>query len=273
MNGVVINVDPVIFHFAGFELRWYSLAIMVAMVVGVLVATKEARRKGISPDDIYSLMMWVLVGGLVGARLFHVVDRFDYYLANPSAIFGFQGLAIWGGVAGGGLGAAAYARFRGISVARLADVAAPGLLVGQIIGRIGCIFNGDAYGGPTTLPWGFIYTNPNSMIPTNLLGKATHPYPVYEMLWNGAVLLIVLTVGRRWKVDGSVFLTYLSLYAVGRFFLTFVREERIIFGGLQQAQLLAAAVFIVAMLVLAHINRPRKAPGRRMGEPEAALDF
>ena len=257
MNGIVININPVIFHLGGFELRWYGLAIITGVITAALIAIREGGRKGIPADRIYTLTIWAVVGGVLGARLFHVIDRWSYYASNPSLILQFQqgGLAIWGAVAGGFIGAAIYSRVGHLSLARVVDVCTPGLLVAQIIGRIGCIINGDAYGGPTSLPWGFIYTNPATLIPDYLRGVPTHPYPVYEMLWNGLVLLIIWRLRHSFKRDGLLFLSYLPFYALGRFFLTFVRQENVVLDGLQQAQIIALVVFAVSLILLVYYVR------------------
>jgi phosphatidylglycerol:prolipoprotein diacylglycerol transferase len=252
MNGIVIDVNPIIIHLGSFELGWYGVAIALAVAAAVIIGARRARKKGISPDEIYYLAPWVLLGGIIGARLFHVVDNFGYYMANPLQIVQIQlgGLAIWGALFGGALAGFIFTRVRHISLSRLLDALVPALLIAQIIGRFGCIVNGDAYGGIAYLPWAFIYTNPSALIPVNLLGVPTHPYPVYEIVWNVISLSVILRLERHLKRDGLVFLSYLSLYSIGRFALTFVRQEKVWFWGLQEAQVISVVVLVVSVALI-----------------------
>ena len=260
MNGIVINIDPVILQLGGFELRWYSLTMILAIVAAVLITAHRGKKKGIATEEIFSLALWVVIGGIVGARLFHVIDHWEHYAVNPLQILQFQqgGLAIWGALAGGGAAVIIYAKVRHIPIGRILDVIVPGLLTAQIIGRFGCIVNGDAYGGITSLPWAFIYVHPGASIPGNLFGVPTHPYPVYEIVWNALALLAILWLGRHFKKDGLLFLSYLSFYSLGRFVLTFVRQENITLWGLQQAQVMAVAILIASVAMFIYLSGKAK---------------
>ncbi len=260
MSGIEINIDPIIFHVGRFTLGWYGLAIIAAISVAILVAVKEGTRKGIAKEHIYAVALWGVVAGIVGARLFHVVDKIGRYWSHPADILAFQegGLAIWGGVVGGVLAGAIYARTKHVPLARLADVAVLALLAGQIVGRLGCIVNGDAYGGPTGLPWGFIYVHPDALVPESLAGVSTHPYPVYEMIWNFASLSLLWMLRTRLKTDGLLFFGYVFLYSLGRFSLTFVRQEDIWFWGLQEAQVVSLLGLIVSLPAARYFIRKRR---------------
>jgi len=252
MNGIVININPVALRLGAFDMRWYAIAILLAVVAAVFISIREAVRKGLKQEHIYSLLPWVMGAGIVGARLFHVIDRWEDYRGNPALIFAFQqgGLAIWGAVIGGFLAAIIYARINRIKTWQLLDVLVPGLLVAQIIGRVGCIINGDAYGAAANLPWSFIYVNSNASIPPYLAGVPTQPYPLYEMLWNGLSLFLLWKLRPRLKSDGMLFATYLGIYSVGRFILTFVRQEKVWFWGLQEAQVFSILIVLSALVVL-----------------------
>lgn len=271
MNGITINIDPEIFRLGSFALRWYSLTFAGGIALAVWLTLREAKRMGLNTDKVTTVALWAVVGGLVGARLFHVVDRWDYYLANPLEIVmvNHGGLAIWGGLITGGLAATLAARKERLPVLKLADAAVIGLIAGQMLGRVGCIINGDAYGGPTGMPWGFVYVNPGAMIPEALKGIPTHPYPVYEVLLDALLLGVLLFLRKREMPAGMLFLAYVAGYSLIRFSLTFVRRESIWFWGLQEAQVVALLVFALALAGVVYLLRARPVATTQRRRPVA----
>lgn len=265
MGPIVIDVDPAILRVGHFALRWYGLFIGVAIAAAFALAWREGARRGISEDRIMGAGMWGVAGGFVGARLLHVVDRWPEYAANPAAILALQngGLAIYGGILGGAVAASIYARRSKLPLAKLADTAAPGLILAQAIGRVGCIINGDAVGGPTDLPWGFVYLNPEAMAPQ--LGVAFHPNPVYEMVGDLLILAFLWWLRPRASQDGVIFLSYLVLYSALKFTVSFTRTEVIFFAGLQEAQVVSLIGGLAAVAALIYLGR------KPQGLPETAL--
>jgi phosphatidylglycerol:prolipoprotein diacylglycerol transferase len=248
VNTITISIDPDIFHIGSYAIGWHGVLMVLGIIVGILLTLRLAMRAGISEEFIYTSAFLVVIFGLIGARLVHVLDNLDFYSDNPGKILAFWegGLAWYGGLLGGILAVVVYARKR-FSIARFLDCGAPGVMLGLAIGRIGCTINGDAAGTPTSLPWGFIYTNPNSFAP---LWIATHPAPVYEILWNMAVFGLLWWLKGRLKPDGSLFLVMLAAYSFGRFFISWVREEPAVLGPLHQAHIISLVIFIGAVALL-----------------------
>ncbi len=263
---VTIDIDPMV-HVGPLMLSWYGLAVAAAMLTGVWLALREAERRGLPTEPVMDLALWVLGGAIVGARLLHVIDRWEYYAQYPVQIVAIQngGLAILGGVLGGALTGGYLAWRRGLPVRRLFDAAAPGLILGQAIGRFGCLVTGDALGRPTDGSWGIVYTNPGAMAPK--LGVAYQPVFFFEQVWDLVVFGILWLLRKRLKVDGQLFALYLGLYAAGKFALTFLRTEVIWLWGLQEAQVFALAGIAIAVVwaLLASGASGKSRPSRAMG--------
>lgn len=242
---MTIDVDPVLVHLGPLAVTWYGLFVALAIVVGTWVALREAQRRGLPLDQIESLSLWVLGGGIVGARALHVIDRWDLYASQPHAVLAIWngGLAILGAVLGGTLVGALVAWRRGLPILRISDAAAPGAILGQAIGRFACLFTGDAVGRATD-GFGITYLNSGAMVPQ--LGVAYEPVFLYEMAWDLGVFAVLWALRKRLRVDGQLFALYLALYAAGKFALTSLRTETVWLAGLQEAQLLALAAFAVA---------------------------
>jgi phosphatidylglycerol:prolipoprotein diacylglycerol transferase len=246
-----ITLDPIIFSIGHLHIRWYGLIVMIAILVGVWLVAHEAARKGFKKDDIYESALWIIIGGLLGARLFHVLDHWQEFVATPTRMFYIWegGLAIWGGVAGGLIVAAILAWRKGWRFPRLLDAAAPGLVLAQALGRVACVITGDAMGKPTNGPFGFAYTSPNALVPK--LGVYYTPMPVYEIVANLAIFALLWNLRKKNWSDGLLFLTYLILYSVERFFLAFTSSYQIMAFGLTQSQIMALISLAVAIPLMA----------------------
>lgn len=248
---ITISIDPIIFSIGNLQMRWYSLIVLLAIGIAFWLVVKEAVRKGYQKDSIYDLAIWVIGGGMIGARLFHVIDHWpDVFSKDPGRIFAIWegGLAIWGGIVGGLIALAIIARGKKWNLARLLDAFAPGVVLGQAIGRIACIITGDSVGKATEGPFGLAYTSPDAMVPQ--LGVFYTPTPIYEILLNSAIFALLWRLRKLNLPDGALFLVYLTLYSTGRFFITFMSGYREFAFGLNQAQVVSLAGLAIAIPLL-----------------------
>ena len=230
-----------------------ALAILVLVLWMLRAAKKDSR---LSYDIVFMAALVGIPSGIVISRLIHVIDLWSYYSQNPGEIIGGSGLTAWGAVLGAALGIWVYSRFSKLQFSHFADVAAPGIILAQAIGRVGCTINGCCYGIVTSLPWGVVYTHPDSYAP---LGVAIHPTQPYELIYNLLVFGVLLILRGRFKPDGSIFLIYLSLYSLWRIGIDFLREGTPFLFGLHQAQIIAIIVLAIAIPLLAYRTRWVKA--------------
>jgi phosphatidylglycerol---prolipoprotein diacylglyceryl transferase len=254
---IYINIDPVIVHIGPLALRWYGLMYVVAILMGLLVIRGYTARKGISQDILYRVLWWCIVAGLIGARLYFVIQQpnfVSYYLANPQHI-----LATWeGGMAF--FGAIFFvlpvlfwrARVERINPLVMFDAGALFAASGQIFGRIGNLINGDIIGYQSTLPWSTVYQNPNSFACLNpaTCNVPVQPAAAYELLSNVVLLALLLFLAYRLRRPGVLILVYLFGYVTTQFLLFFVRANDVVSflglnWGLKQAQWTSLVVFIL----------------------------
>ncbi len=243
---IEIGIDPIAF----LNVRWYGIFIALA-IIWIILWTGWQIRKGakISYDTLFAAALVGIPSGIVLARLLHVIDLWDYYVQNPGQIIGGGGLTAYGAILGAALGIWIYSKFSKLQFGYVADLVAPAVIVAQaVIGRIGCTINGCCYGLPTSLPWGIVYTHPDSLGP---LGVAVHPTQVYELIFGLIVFGILLKLRGRFKPDGSLFLIYLSLYSLWRLATDFLRVGTPFLFGLHQAQVIAIIVLAITIPLLA----------------------
>jgi phosphatidylglycerol---prolipoprotein diacylglyceryl transferase len=267
MPVIQFTIDPIIAQLGPFQLGWHGIFSMLALVAGVWIALWHARQLDIDVDTMVSGLGWVIAGAVVGARLFHVLDHLPYYTQHPLEIIAVWqgGIAVYGGFVGGVLTGVVAAWRLGLPVWRSLDAAAPAMLVGQAVGRIGCLINGDAWGAPTGCPCGVVYWHEHALLPPELLGVPTHPYPLYEIVAVAVLLGVLWIMRRRSDRPGTAFLITTIGYGLIRFGLTFVRQESVIVFGLQEAQIVALVTSIVAVgfLVARAIRRNSAEPALR----------
>jgi len=239
-----IDVSPIAFSLGVFEVRWYGIMVVLGVIAIIGISLLEAKRIGVAEEHIYSLGLYAIIGAIIFSRIIHVIDKWDYYIANPLQIFNFEGLAVYGAVIGVILAIIIYCRVKKLSIWLIADIISPGALVGMAIGRIGCIFNGCCYGLTTSLPWAVEYTCPDSYAP---VGLPLHPTQFYHLIWNLIAFAIIWSLRRRLKPQGSIFLLYLAFYAAGDLVIRTFREGDPYLFGLQQAQLIGIIILVITV--------------------------
>lgn len=281
--------SPIIFQVGAFVLRWYGVLIVGGALLGTWVAAREAKRRGENPDNIWNLFMYALLGGIVGARLYHVISTpagvgqggLSYYFGTgawtsivllgqslpfPRALAVWEGgLGIYGGVIGGILVLWAYTRYYKLSLPVYLDLGALALLVGQIIGRWGNYFNQELYGQPTTLPWGIPIAAAHRLPIYRDLPPETlfHPAFLYESLLNLVAFIILYTIHRRYATRlpaGDIAAGYLISYGTVRFIVEFFRPDAWQLGALPTAQWIGIAAVVAGVVWLVWNHRRRATP-------------
>jgi phosphatidylglycerol:prolipoprotein diacylglycerol transferase len=250
---ITIDVDPIVF----WNVRWYGIMVALAVAVVVLWVMWEVRRGAkLSYETIFTVALIAIPSGVIVSRLLHVIDLWGYYSNYPGQIIGASGLTIYGAILGATLGIWVYSKFSKFNFAYVADLVAPGVILAQAVGRVGCTINGCCYGVPTSLPWGVVYTHPESYAP---LGVAVHPTQLYEIAYLLIIFGVVFGLRGRFKPDGSLFLVYISLYSLWRVGIDFLREGTPFLFGLHQAQVIGIIVLAIVVPILALRTRWLKA--------------
>jgi len=265
--------DGIHFFLFGFEftLYYYGVIIMTGALLGGWLAAREAARRGHDPEMVWDLLIWLVIGGVIGARLWHVftpspslvaqgVDTV-YYLTHPLDLINLRkgGLGIPGAVLGGLVALYFFTRQRKLNFFEWTDIAAPSLALGQAIGRWGNFFNQELYGAPTNLPWK-LFIDPAHRLAGFQEVEYYHPLFLYESLWNFGNLILLLWLSRRFKdvlKTGDVFLVYLVAYPLGRFLLDFLRLDASQVAGVNANQTVMAVVAVGAVIALVFRHREK----------------
>ncbi|TIH36175.1 prolipoprotein diacylglyceryl transferase [Subtercola vilae] len=255
------NIGPLTIHF-------YALCILVGIVIAVWLTQRRLAQHGAEKGTVIDIALWAVPFGIIGGRFYHVVTHpNDYFFPGADlwkTLFVWEGgLAIFGGILFGGIGAFIACHRKGIRFWAFADALAPGLLLAQAFGRFGNYFNHELYGGPTTLPWGLQIESTNAAFPPGLpAGTLFHPLFLYEMIWNIAGAFLIIYIERRLRLhSGETLALYFIWYGSGRAFFEWLRLDptEFTFLGLK-ANVIAALLLAIAGVILLAIQLRRKLP-------------
>lgn len=261
LSRIFIQVGPL-------SIYWYGVIIALGAALGLYIATKEADRRGLQKDLIVDLIVFAIPVAILCARIYYVIFEWERYAGGPLwKIFAIWegGIAIHGALIGSVLTAIIYTRIKKVSFWQIADIVAPGLILGQAIGRWGNFMNQEAHGGPIAES---TYNSFHQYLPDFIMnnmcidGVMYHPTFLYESFWNILVLVLLLVLRRYNPLRGEVFLSYIVAYSVGRYFIEGLRTDSLYaFGEVRMAQLISI-LLIVGVVVLAIYRRKSGAVDR-----------
>jgi phosphatidylglycerol:prolipoprotein diacylglycerol transferase len=260
----MVFTPPVGFDIGPFTIHYYGIVLMLGALAGGILAAYEYKRRGGEPDIVWDLLIWLILGGVIGARLWFIFTpppssiamgfTTAYFLTHPfDAINTMKGgLGIPGAVIGGAIALYFFTRKYKLSFLEWADIAAPSLALGQAIGRWGNFFNQELYGAPTDLPWK-LYIDPSRRVSGFESFEFFHPLFLYESILNLLNMILLIWITRRYAdrlKTGDIFLVYLIAYPVIRFSLDFLRLDASQIAGINANQTVMAVVFVVSLTVL-----------------------
>ena len=246
MNKIAINLGPL-------TITWYSICILTGIIVAAILIVKEAKKFNISSNFVTNLIFWCVIFGIVGARIYYVLFNLDYYSASPLEVIKIWngGLAIHGGIIGGVITLILYCRKYNVNPLRMADIAAPSVLVAQALGRWGNFFNSEAHGGIVSKSFLQSLHIPNFIIKGMYInGNYYHPTFLYESLLCivGFIILIIYRKTKNNKVGNTISL-YLVWYGVIRFFIESLRTDSLMLGNLKMAQVISIIMIIIGIVM------------------------
>ena len=250
------SLDRVFFQLGPISIYWYGVIIATGLFLGLYLATKEADRLGLKKDLIVDLIVFATPVAILFARIYYVIFEWEMYQGGPwwKVIAVWEGgIAIHGALIGAVLTAIVYARIKKVSFWQLADIIAPSLILGQAIGRWGNFMNQEAHGGPMSEA---AYENFHQYLPDFIMnqmcidGIMYYPTFLYESLWNILIFIILILLRKYNPLRGNIFLSYVILYSIGRFFIEGLRTDSLYFGPIRQAQLFSVTLIVIAIVVM-----------------------
>jgi phosphatidylglycerol---prolipoprotein diacylglyceryl transferase len=239
-------MHPILIHTPWLDIHTYGVLVAMGFLVGLAVAARNARFQGLNPELISDLGVWLVIGGMAGGKLFHVVFFWNDFIAGwrEEGIRSLrEGFVFYGGFIGASVAGLVYTRIKQIEFWKVADCCAPGVAIGHAFGRMGCFFNGCCYGKPCSFPWAVRFPPPHQ-----IAGIPVHPTEIYEALGNVLIFLGLTANFRRKKFDGQIWWWYVLSYGVLRFCVEFFRGdyETYYFGIFTFGHVVATIMIVVA---------------------------
>ncbi|MGM7682929.1 prolipoprotein diacylglyceryl transferase [Cytobacillus sp. Hm23] len=260
MEEQIQPLDRVFIELGPLSIQWYGAIIGIGVILGLYLAVKESEKRGLHKDTFVDLVLFAVPIAIISARLYYVIFKWDYYSENLLEIVMINqgGLAIHGGLIGAVLTAIVFARKKGISFWKLADIAAPSIILGQAIGRWGNFVNQEAHGGVVTREFLENLQLPNFIINQMYInGEYYHPTFLYESIWSLTGFIILLLLRKVNLKRGEIFLTYVIWYSFGRFFIEGMRTDSLMLTeSLRVAQFISLLLigFAIAMIVVRRVK-------------------
>lgn len=254
-------MNPTAFQIGNFEVRWYGILIALGVIVAILLASYNCKKKDVDFDIILDGFFVAFPAAIIGARMYYVVFEFQNYKDNLIDMFNIRkgGLAIHGGLIGAFLAVYIFSKVRKLKILKYIDVVAPSIILAQAIGRWGNFMNGEAHGGEVS--YAFISKFPSFIQKgMNIGGIYYHPTFLYESIWDlivCAILLVILYKKSNHNDDGIVIASYMILYSLGRVFIEGLRTDSLMLGNLRVAQLISIIGIIVGGAIILYIKRKK----------------
>ena len=276
-------MHPILLRIGSFQLPTYGLLLAIALLAGLFVAVRLGLREGLDPARLLDFSVWLILSGLIGAKIYMILTGWSFYSSHPAEIFSLNTLQAGGGFYGGFIGATLFAiwyvKSRRLPLFKVFDALAPAVAVGQCIGRLGCFSAGDDYGKAAYHSHlAVVFTNQYAHAMTGVpLGVPLYPVQLFESFLALGIFLALLWLYPRKRIDGQIFVAYLMMYAVARFVLEYYRgdPDRGFFfhQALSTSQVIAIVAVIVGFIllfVLHHHNRPREGTEQVLSEAKEA---
>jgi phosphatidylglycerol:prolipoprotein diacylglycerol transferase len=265
---ITIDLNPNLFQVGAFLITWHGIFSVLGILAAARLGAYLLEQDGVTSQQVYDMAVWMVVVGIIGARLLYVWENYHLFTGQPLKVFALNegGISQWGGIFGALVGGWLWCRRNHVPFLRVVDAAGPANAVGFMVGRIGDVINGEHHGTPTTLPWGVNYVNEHTL---GQPGRIVHPEVAYEMLLSLLLLAALLPLYRRMKArypEGVTGLAWLALYAAGRFLLSYMREDSLVLG-LRQAQWAGLLMVLIAVVAIPWLLRRRRAAPGDDAEP------